>query len=140
MHEYVIDTNVVMSMLISGKAHYRTILSFFRFYLPEYSLFELAEYKQIIFEKSKFSETELKDFIFLIFSSISVIPTFALSNDSIITANTFCEDIDLKDVSFVALSIDSNLPLLTRDEPLFNGLKKKGYKKVMLFKDFLNQV
>jgi predicted nucleic acid-binding protein len=139
MFEYVIDTNVVLCMLISGKAHYRTILSNVKVYLPEFSLSELDEYKQIIFEKSKFSETELKDFIYFTFSSISVIPTFALSNKSIQAANSICENIDLKDVSFVALSIDMDLPLLTQDEILYNGLKRKGYKNVVLFKDFLNQ-
>jgi len=140
MLEYVIDTNVVMCMLISGKAHYRTILSYANFYLPEFSLSELDEYKHVIFEKSKFSETELKDFIYFTFSSISVIPTFALSKESIKAANIICENIDLKDMSFVALSIDMNLPLLTRDEPLYYGLKRKGYKNVILFKDFLNQL
>jgi len=140
MFEYVVDTNVIMCMLISGKAHYRTILSYINVYLPEFSLSELDEYKQVIFEKSKFSETELKDFIYFTFSSISVIPTFALSKESIKAANIICENIDLKDVSFVALSIDMNLPLMTRDEPLYYGLKRKGYKNVILFKDFLNQL
>ncbi len=55
MFEYIIDTNVVMSMFISGKAHYRAILTFCKFYLPEFSLTELDDYKQIIFEKTKFS-------------------------------------------------------------------------------------
>ena len=58
MPEYIIDTNVIMSMLISGKAHYRTILSFYKFYLPEFSLSELDEYKHLIFLKTKFSEEE----------------------------------------------------------------------------------
>lgn len=140
MVDYVIDTNVVMSMLISGKAHYRTILTFVKFYLPEFSLTELDEYKKVIFEKSKFTEIELKEFIYFVFSSISVIPGFALSKESIKLANNFCENIDIKDISFLALSIDMDLPLLTRDELLFNGLKRKGYKNIVLFKDFLNHL
>jgi len=140
MFEYIIDTNVVMNMFISGKAHYRTILTFCKFYLPEFSLTELDDYKQIIFEKTKFSEQELNDFIYFTFSSISVIPTFALSKKSIKMANNLCENIDIKDISFVALSIDMNLKLLTRDEQLYNGLKRKKYKEIMLFKDFLSQL
>lgn len=140
MVDYVIDTNVVMSMLISGKAHYRTILTFVKFYLPEFSLTELDEYKKVIFEKSKFTEIELKEFIYFVFSSISVIPGFALSKESIKLANNLCENIDIKDISFLALSIDMDLPLLTRDELLFNGLKRKGYKNIVLFKDFLNHL
>jgi predicted nucleic acid-binding protein len=140
MTDYVIDTNVVMSMLISGKAHYRTILTFVKFYLPEFSLTELDEYKHVIYEKSKFTETELNEFIYFVFSSVSVIPSFALSRESIKLANNLCENIDIKDVSFLALSIDMDLPLLTRDELLFNGLKRKGYKNIVLFKDFLKQL
>ena len=120
MVDFVIDTNVVMGMLISGKAHYRTILTFVRFYLPEFSLTELDEYKHVIYEKSKFTEIELKEFIYFVFSSVSVIPGFAQSNESIKSANNLCQDIDIKDVSFLALSIDMDLPLLTRDEQLYN--------------------
>ena len=140
MFDYVIDTNVVMGMLISGKAHYRTILTFVRFYLPEFSMTELDEYKHVIFEKSKFTKIELKEFIYFVFSSVSVIPGFVLSKESIKLANNLCENIDIKDISFLALSIDMDLPLLTRDEQLYNGLKRKGYKKIILFKDFLDQL
>ena len=140
MLEYVIDTNVVMSMLVSGKSHYRTILTFFKFYLPEFSLSELNEYQNVIVEKTKFSQQELNDFIYYTFSAISVIPTFALSKESIKKATEICESIDVKDSSFLALSIDTDFKLLTRDIPLYSGLKRKGYRNVMLFKDFLNQI
>ncbi len=140
MVDFVIDTNVIMGMLISGKAHYRTILTFVRFYLPEFSMTELDEYKHVIFEKSKFTKIELKEFIYFVFSSVSVIPGFVLSKESIKLANNLCENIDIKDISFLALSIDMDLPLLTRDEQLYNGLKRKGYKKIILFKDFLDQL
>jgi predicted nucleic acid-binding protein len=86
MLEYIIDTNVIMSMLISGKSHYRTVLTFFKFYLPEFSLSELNEYKQVIMDKTKFSKSEYIDFVYFVFSTISVIPTFALSKESVKTA------------------------------------------------------
>jgi hypothetical protein len=34
MTDYVIDANVLMSILISGKAAYRPVLSYFRFIVP----------------------------------------------------------------------------------------------------------
>ncbi len=140
MFDYVIDTNIVMSMLISGKSQYRTILSFFRFYLPEYSLSELEEHKAVIFEKTRFNKQELSDFIYFVFSSISVIPNIALSTDSIKNANKICEKVDIEDVSFVALANDMNKPLLTRDEKLYTGLRKQGYRNIMMFDDFLRQI
>ncbi|OQX77540.1 MAG: hypothetical protein B6D61_07020 [Bacteroidetes bacterium 4484_249] len=96
MLDYVIDTNIVMSMLISGKSQYWTILSFFRFYLPEYSLTELDEYKDVIYNKTKFNNRELSDFIYFIFTSVSVIPNFALSKDAIRNASKICEKLILK--------------------------------------------
>ena len=72
MVDFVIDTNVIMGMLISGKAHYRTILTFVRFYLPEFSMTELDEYKHVIFEKSKFTKIELKEFIYFVFFNMKI--------------------------------------------------------------------
>jgi len=140
MLDYVIDTNILMSMLISGKSHYRAILSFYNFYLPEYSLTELDEHKSVIFEKTKFNEKELSDFIYFVFKSISVIPNIALSKVSIKYANEICVNIDIEDVSFVALAYDINIPLITRDEKLFTGLRKQGFKNIILFDDFLKQI
>jgi hypothetical protein len=37
----------------------------------------------------------------------------------------------------LALSIELDIPLITRDEPLYKGLRKKGYKNVTLFSDFV---
>ena len=44
MFNYVLDTNIVMSMLISGKSQYLKLLSFFNFVFPQYLLVELDEY------------------------------------------------------------------------------------------------
>jgi len=41
MTDFVIDANVLMSVLISGKAFYRIILSQFNFVLPDFALIEL---------------------------------------------------------------------------------------------------
>ena len=36
-----------------------------------------------------------------------------------------------------ALSISLDIPLLTRDKPLYTGLRKKGFRNVLLFNEFL---
>jgi predicted nucleic acid-binding protein len=43
------------------------------------------------------------------------------------------DKIDLKDAIYVALAMQLDLPLLTRDNPLYEGLRKQGFRKVMLF-------
>lgn len=41
MTDFVIDANVLMSILISGKSSYKPILSYFHFKLPEFALVEV---------------------------------------------------------------------------------------------------
>ncbi|TAE59694.1 MAG: DNA-binding protein, partial [Bacteroidetes bacterium] len=43
MIDFVIDANVLMSILISGKGGYRPILSFHNFILPEFALVEIEK-------------------------------------------------------------------------------------------------
>jgi hypothetical protein len=44
MTDFVIDANVLMSILISGKAGYRPILTFNNFILPDFALIEVEKY------------------------------------------------------------------------------------------------
>jgi len=55
-------------------------------------------------------------------------------------ATDLTKDVDFNDVWFVALSIEYDLVLLTRDEKLYKGLTKKGFKKVELFDMFLRRL
>jgi predicted nucleic acid-binding protein len=71
---------------------------------------------------------------------MTVIPSMALSKNSIDFAKTLCERVDIKDMSFVALSVETGLILLTRDEKLYKGLKKQGYRNIMLFEEFLTDL
>ena len=140
MFNYVIDTNIVMSMLISGKSQYLKILSYFDFIFPQYLLTELDEYKSIIIERTKLDESQLLKYTYSLFSLMTVIPSMALSKNSIDFAKTLCERVDIKDMSFVALSVETGLILLTRDEKLYKGLKKQGYRNIMLFEEFLTDL
>jgi predicted nucleic acid-binding protein len=67
-----------------------------------------------------------------------VIPNFVISDDALIKATELARDIDIKDVSYIALAIQLDLILLTRDKKLLQGLKRKGFRKVMLFEDLLS--
>ena len=48
MTDFVIDANVLMSILISGKASYRPILTFHNFILPDFALVEIEKYKDVL--------------------------------------------------------------------------------------------
>ncbi len=65
---YIIDANVLMSILISGKSQYLNLLSLFNFYLPEFAFTEVNLYKEVILQKTKLDENQFKQFSFTIFS------------------------------------------------------------------------
>jgi len=137
---YVIDANVLMSILISGKSQYINLLSLFDFVLPEFAFVELNLYKNVIGKKKKLDDKQFRNYSYTVFSLINFIPTFIQEDKSVKQAAKFCEKIDIKDVSYVALSIDTDLILLTRDEKLYKGLQKQGFKKIELFENFLNTI
>ena len=140
MREYVLDANILMSMLMSGKADYRPLLSFFTFILPEFVLVEVEKYSEVIKQKSRLSDTELLQWTYFVFSQLTIIPRYALQQESLAKAEELLRNVDLKDVPYVALSMQVDLPLLTRDKLLYDGLRKQGFRKVQLFEDFLKNI
>jgi len=47
------------------------------------------------------------------------------------------EDIDIKDLPFVALSLYLDAKILTGDKKLINGLKSKGFENIIELKEIL---
>jgi len=137
---YVIDVNILMSILISGKSQYINILSLFDFILPEFAFIELNLYKDVVTQKTKLDENQFRQYAYTIFSLIRFVPIFIQKEKSIKNATKLCEKIDIKDVSYVSLAIDTDLILLTRDERLYKGLRKQKFMQVELFEDFLKNV
>jgi predicted nucleic acid-binding protein len=140
MTKYVIDANILMSMLISGNASNKPILEFYDFYLPEFVLVEIEKYKSQLLSRTKMNEDEFFKWSILVFSKITVLPNYILSLESLEKSNLLLNDIDIKDTAYLALAIQLDLPLLTRDKPLLTGLKKKGFRRVTMFDDFLRNI
>lgn len=137
MTDFVIDTNVLISSLISGKASYRPLLIYHNFILPDFALMELDKYKNVLKAKTKMQEEEFLQWTYFVFSQLTILPQYVLGHESLEKSKQLLEKIDLKDSAYVALAMQLDLPLLTRDNPLFEGLRKQGFRKVMLFEDFL---
>lgn len=56
MFDYVLDTNILMSILISGKSSYKPIVMLNRFVTIDYIFKEIDEYKETIFDKQNLKE------------------------------------------------------------------------------------
>ncbi|TAF67723.1 MAG: DNA-binding protein [Cytophagales bacterium] len=137
MTDFVIDANILMSILISGKASYKPLLTYYNFILPDFVLVEVEKYKHILKMKTKMQDDEFLQWTYFVFSQITILPQYALSEESLEKSKKLLDKIDLKDATYVALAMQLDLLLLTRDNPLHEGLRKQGFRKVMLFEDFL---
>ena len=138
MIDFVLDANVLMGILISGKSGQKPILTLNNFILPDFAFIEVDKYKDILLTKTKMSNAQFVDWTYFVFSEVTFLPHYVLEKDILHKTEMLLNTIDLNDTAYVALAMQLELPLLTRDKILFEGLKKQGFRKVLLFKDFLN--
>ena len=75
-----------------------------------------------------------------LFSEIIFIPRLAISKESYSQALTLCNDIDLKDSAYLALSIELDIPLWSNDKKLVQGLINKGYTNLITTEDILKLI
>ncbi len=134
---YVIDFNILFSSMLSGNCFYKTLFRKNNFYTPDFIFIELQKYENQIIDNTKLEIEQLMTYTKFLFNYLKVFPNFVITIKSKQQAYNLCKDIDLKDITYLALSIELDIPLITRDEPLYKGLRKKGYKNVILFSNFV---
>lgn len=70
----------------------------------------------------------------ILFRKIAVLPTMTLQAQCLEQAYDYCDGIDTKDVLYVALTLQIPAAILiTRDVPLYEGLKQRGFEQIALF-------
>ena len=97
MRDYVLDANILMSMLISGKADYRPLLAFFNFILPDFVMVEVEKYSDVIKSKCRLNESELLQWTYLVFSHLTILPQYVLQRESLVKAESLLKSVDPKD-------------------------------------------
>ncbi|MCK4764204.1 MAG: PIN domain-containing protein [Candidatus Aminicenantes bacterium] len=138
---FVLDVNILFSGVLSRKEIYREIFSEYKLYTPDFALLELNKYREIILKKAgKVTPADFRNFTLFIFSKIVVVPDYLISEESFHKAEKLVEDIDKKDVAYVALAEELGIVLLTRDKKLYEGLKEKGYEQVKLFDKLVGDI
>ncbi len=127
----VVDTNLVFSALIPRASKIREILfeSNLVFYSPNFLISEIFKHKEKLLKGSKLNESQFYLYLNGIIERIQFIPIEVISTRSRQRAYDLCKDIDIKDIAFVALSIELDIPFWTGDKKLKQGLIKKGFKK-----------
>jgi predicted nucleic acid-binding protein len=91
MPDYVIDANVLISFLISGKASHKNILRSFHFLAPEFILTEVKQYQQEIFTKTKQSESQLRTYTLGVFGELTVLPDYFTELENLLLTSKMLE-------------------------------------------------
>lgn len=129
MKKVIIDSNIVFSAL-RGKSSLtrdKILNSQDKYYAPNFLIGEIFKHKERILKKSKASEEETLEYLLKILSRINFISEDSISTGNFIAAYRLCKDIDEKDTPFIALSLELEYELWTRDNELKSGLIKKGF-------------
>lgn len=129
------DTNIIVSALISPNGAVANLLNSkrkFKIIAPDFLLDEIDKHFDKILINSILTERkELKALISYYKEKITFIPIDEIPQKDRLNAYKLVNDIDIDDLPFVALSIHKKCLLWTSDIKLINGLKKKGFTKVI---------
>ena len=125
----VVDTNIVFSAIHSPNSSVRQRLLTLpnRFVTRNFLFVEIFRHKERIFKNSKATEEEIYDYLEKVLSRINFFNESLISVENYFRAYHLCREVDIKDIAFVALALELDAPLWTRDNVLKDGLKLKGF-------------
>jgi predicted nucleic acid-binding protein len=135
----VIDSNIVFNAILNSKSKIGQLIvngsKYFDFYSVGLLKDEVIEHKNKILDLTSFSLSEFSETFHLIISRIKFVDEILLSDKDLKKAIDLVSGIDADDAVFVALNIHLAANLWTGDKRLINGLKKKGYFRVLTTED-----
>lgn len=135
----IVDTNILMSSLLNSESPIGQMLVRGLVNVPKYSCYflfvEIFDKKEKIIKYARIEEAKVLELLFVTLKKIQFVNENQISQASYETARQLTADIDVKDVGFVALTIELNAKLWTGDKKLYKGLKAKGFEDVVNFED-----
>ena len=129
LQKVVTDANIIFASLHTANSQTRRKLltASFRFVSPNFIFEEIFDHKERIFKNAKATPAEIKEYLHKILQKIYFYNEELISTGNFFEAYHLCKDVDLDDLVYVALSLELNAPLWTRDETLKAGLRAKGF-------------
>jgi putative PIN family toxin of toxin-antitoxin system len=127
----VVDTNVIISVLISANQQVRRILARknLQFIAPKFIVVELFKHAPKIQKATKLSKDEVLELLTFIVNRIKFYEEDLISVGSWAEAFRLCRNVDEKDTPYIALALEFDALIWTNDNELKIGLKKKGFDK-----------
>jgi predicted nucleic acid-binding protein len=135
MNVVVVDTNIIFSALIGRSSAIVEIIvgskEKIQFYTSDYMRVELQNHHEKLKKISKLSDEEISVAQYELFKYVKFITLAMIPQSCWQEAEKLVFDIDIDDTAFVALSLYLDAYLWTGDKVLYNGLKAKGFNKVI---------
>ncbi len=132
----IVDTNIVFSAILNSNSKIGKILlnskGHFQFFTCNYLRLEIQRHRNKLLKFTKLSEEELLEIEDLITHHITFIDERLLPKDLLLKTETLLKTIDPNDTPFVALTKHLEGKLWTGDMQLYNGLKSKRFKDIIL--------
>ncbi|MEZ0610700.1 PIN domain-containing protein [Fibrella sp. WM1] len=131
MTTIVIDTNLFFGALRTADNYVRDIIERddLQFIAPNYLVVEIFIHKDTILQKSKVQEATLYELLAITLQKVRFVNEESISLGNIIEAYRLCSGIDEKDAPFVALALEYDALIWTRDQMLKDGLGRKGFTR-----------
>jgi predicted nucleic acid-binding protein len=130
----IVDTNIIFSGFLNTQGTIGDLLfnsdDHFQFYSCSYMRYEIEKHWPKLKRISKLSDTELEESQFRIFSKMHFINEELIPVKTWLAAEEIATDIDIDDSDFIALTKHLKGHLWTGDKELYDGLKKKNFKKL----------
>lgn len=132
----IVDTNIVFSAILNSNSRIGKILlnskEHFQFYTCSYLKVEIQRHRNKLLKITKLTEGQLLELEELVTQHITFIDERLIPQDLLITTETQLKSIDPNDTVFVALTKHLEGKLWTGDMQLYNGLKTKRFKNIIL--------
>lgn len=140
MKIFIVDSNIIFSTAFNQHSRIgQFILSAnerdIEFYAPTYLKSEIEKYIPKIVENSNQTEEDVRETIQLAYTKINFIADAQIPIKFYMKAAPLVQDIDPNDLIFVALNEYLDEMFWTGDTELYEGLRAKGYTKVVNFQD-----
>ena len=135
----IVDTNIVFSAILNSNSRIGKILlnskEHFQFFTCNYLRAEIQRHRNKLLKLTKLTEDQLSELEDLITQHITFIDERLIPQDILIKTEIQLKAIDPNDTVFVALAKHLEGKLWTGDLQLYNGLKAKRFKDIILTSD-----
>ena len=137
----VIDSNIVFSAILNTDSLIGDLIlnshGLFKFHSCSFLTYEIQSHWEKIQNISKLSDEELHESRRLIYKNIEFIDERQIPKYFRVFGYELSKNVDSKDFIFVSLNEYIKSILWTGDKKLINGLRKKGYKKIISTKELV---